>query len=473
MATGNISSPGLGSNLDVTTLVNNLMSFEQRPLQLLDAKEATLQAQISLLGGLKGALSGFQGANDALKSLVAKTNFKATASDAAVVTPVASSTVGAGVYAVSVTDIAQSQRLGATGQASQTAAIGLGGATTISFTFGTISGGTLDTDGIYAGATFTGSGATAVSVSIDQTNNTLEGIRDAINAANAGVTASIVNDGSATPYRLILNASGTGAAKSMKIEVTGESAISDLLSYDPAGTQQLNQLQAAQDAKLSVDGIPITSATNAVTGVVDGLTFNLKAPGSSTVTVARDYTQVTTAVTNLVKAYNDASGAFASATAKGAGLQGNSGVVGTLNSLRTEIGALRPGLGSFQALSQLGIQFQRDGSLTLDTARLTSALNSDYAGASALLGRFTGSMSTLTRTMLGESGSLTAQTNGITRSIDAIDSQRERIGRRLEAVQARYLAQFSALDAMISSMKSTSTFLEQQLANIPVPGKDQ
>jgi flagellar hook-associated protein 2 len=472
MATGNISSPGLGSNLDVTTLVNNLMSFESRPLTLLDTKEAALQAQISLLGTLKGGLSAFQSANDTLKSLVAKSSFKATASDATVLTPTASETVGAGVYAVSVTNIAQSQRIGTAGQASQTAAIGLGGATTISFTFGTISGGTLDTNGIYTGATFTGSGATAVNVSIDSTNNTLEGIRDAINAANAGVTANIVNDGSGTPWRLILNANGTGAAKSMKIDVSGESAISSLLSYDPAGTQNLNQLQAAQDAKLTVDGIPITSATNAVTGVVAGLTFNLKAPGNSTVSVGRDYTQITTAVTSLVKTYNDAATAFAAATAKGAGLQGNSGVVGTLNSLRNQIGMLRPGLGSFQSLSQLGIQFQRDGLLTLDTSKLTGALNTDYAGVSALLGKFTGSMSTTTKTMLGESGSLTAQTNGITRSIDAIDSQRERISRRLEAVQARYLAQFTALDSMISSMKSTSSFLEQQLANIPVPGKD-
>lgn len=472
MATGNISSPGLGSNLDVTTLVNNLMAFESRPLTLLDTKEATLQAQISLLGGIKGALSGFQSANDALKSLVARSSFKATASDAAVVTPVASETVGAGVYAVSVTNIAQSQRLGAAGQASQTAAIGLGGASTISFTFGTISGGTLDTDGIYTGASFTGSGATAVTVDIDQTNNTLEGIRDAINAANVGVTATIVNDGSATPYRLILNANGTGAARSMKIDVSGDSAVSDLLSYDPAGTQKLNQLQGAQDAKLTVDGIPISSASNSVTGVVDGLTFTLKAPGNSTVTVARDYTQITTAVTNLVKTYNDASAAIAASTAKGAGLQGNAGVVGTLSRLRTEIGALRPGSGSLQSLSQLGIQFQRDGTLALDTGELTAALNADYAGVSALLGKFTGSMSTLTKTMLGESGSLTAQTNGITRSIEAIDSQRERISRRLESVQARYLAQFTALDAMISSMKQTSTFLEQQLANIPVPGKD-
>jgi len=473
MATGNISSPGLGSNLDVTTLVNNLMAFEQRPLTLLNAKEATLQAQVSLLGGIKGALSGFQGANDALKSLVGRTNFKATASDGNVATATVSDTVGAGVYAVSVTNIAQAQRIGAAGQASQTAAIGLGGATTVSFTFGTISGGSLDAGGIYTGAAFTGSGATAVTVSIDQTNNTLEGIRDAINAANAGVTASIVYDGSATPYRLVVNATGTGAARSMKIEVSGDSAISDLLAYDPAGTQKLNQLQAAQDAVLTVDGIPITSAGNSVTGVVEGLTFSLKAPGNSTVTVARDYGPITAAVTSLVKTYNDASAAIATSTAKGAGLQGNAGVVGTLNRLRTEIGALRPGLGSFQSLSQLGIQFQRDGTLTLDTGKLTSALNADYTGVTAVLGRFTGSMSTLTRTMLGESGSLTAQTNGIGRSIDAIDGQRERLGRRLEAVQARYLAQFTALDAMIAGMKQTSTFLEQQLANIPVPGKDR
>ena len=473
MATGNISSPGLGSNLDVTTLVNNLMAFERRPLTLLDTKEASLQAQFTLLGGIKGALSAFQGANRSLQSLAAQNNFKATSSDANVVTAATPGNVGAGVYAVSVTQVAQAQRIATAGQASQSDAIGAGGATTVSFTFGTVSGGTFDSNtGVYTGAAFADGGATAVSVTIDSTNNTLAGIRDAINAAGAGVTASIVNDGSATPYRLVLNATGTGVARSMKVEVSGDAALSSLLSYDAAGTQNPTQLQAAQDAKLTVDGISITRPTNTVTGVVEGVTFTVKAAGSSTVTVGRDTAPIVAAVTQLVKTYNDASKAIGDATAKGATLQGNTAIVSTLGRLRSEIGALRPGLGAFQSLSQLGVSFQRDGSLTLDTAKLSTALNGNYADATALVGRFTSTMSTLTSTMLGENGSIDAQTDGITRTIDDIDRQRVAISRRLESVEARYLAQFTALDTLIASMKQTSSFLEQQLANIPIPGKD-
>lgn len=473
MATGNISSPGLGSNLDIKTLVGNLMALETRPLVALDTKEAALQSQISFLGGIKGALSGFQSAARSLETLVAKSNFRATATDANVLVPATSEAVGAGVYAVTVTDIAQSQRLATPGQASKTAAIGAGAATTLSFTFGTISGGTLDANGVYAGAAFAGSGATAVTVDIDSTSNTLEGIRDAINAAAIGVQASIVNDGSGTPYRLVLNGANTGLGKSMKIEVTGDSAISGLLSYDAAGTQNLSQLQAARNATLTVDGVPITSADNAVTGVIEGLTFVVKAAGSSTVTVGRDTTQISAAIAQLVKTYNDTSKAVGDATAKGAVLQGSTGTVSILTRLRSEIGSIRSGLGDYQSLSQLGISFQRDGTLTLDTAKLGTALSANYADASAFLKNFSGAVSSLTTSMLGENGSLKAQTDGLTRSIGGIAERRVVLSRRLEAVEQRYLAQFTALDTLIASMKQTSSFLEQQLANLPKINNDR
>lgn len=216
--------------------------------------------------------------------------------------------------------------------------------------------------------------------------------------------------------------------------------------------------------------MPITSASNSVSGVIDNLTFDLKATGSATVSVSRDTAPIVAALTQLVKNYNDAEKAIGDATKKGAELQGDTGAVSLLNRLRTEIGALRSGFGNFRSLSQLGVSFERDGSLTFDTTKLQSALNDHFADVTAMLGGYATALTGATEGMLGAKGSLQARTDGLTRSIKDIDGRREALGRRLDQIQARYLAQFNALDTMISSLKQTSTFLDQQLANLPKIG---
>src|SRR6185312_4893561 len=171
------------------------------------------QAELSAYGTVNSALSALQSSISTLNSPSSFKVLSASTSDSTVLTASAASNAAAGSYNVQVSQLAQAQTLVAAGQANTTQSIGSGVPTTITFQFGTISGGTL-ANGTYSGATFSQDGTVASgTVTIDSSNNSLPGIRDAINAANIGVTASIVNDGGASPYRLVLQSSSTGGAR--------------------------------------------------------------------------------------------------------------------------------------------------------------------------------------------------------------------------------------------------------------------
>src|SRR5690606_7114227 len=151
--------------------------------------------------------------------------------------------------------------------------IGSGAATTVRFQFGTTDGSSFTENPDLAGGI----------VTLDSSNNSLQGIRDAINKAQLGITATIVSDGSASPHRLVLTSDKTGAASSMKITVDGESALADLLTYDPVGTKKLDQTSAAQDAELKVNGIDVRSATNVVRDAIQGVTLTAVTTGTAKV----------------------------------------------------------------------------------------------------------------------------------------------------------------------------------------------
>lgn len=380
-----ISSPGIGSNLDVSSIVSQLMTVERQPLGVLDTKETSFQAQLSGYGTLRGGLANLKTAADALNDPTTFRGFSATSADTGVATASASATALAGTYSIDVTQLAQRQSLVAAGQSSLTAAIGTGATTTIAIQLGTISGGTL-TSGVYSGATFTPkAGATPTTLTIDTSNNSLQGIRDAINRANAGVTASIVKDGSASPYRLVLQSANTGATGAVRISVTGDTAISSLIAFDPAGTQSLTQTSEARDAKLSVNGIDVTSPSNTVGDVLEGVTLNVTKLGSTAVTVARSTSAAVQNVQDFVKAYNDFGKTltdltkFDAASGKKGVLLGDSAARTIQAQLRQTLVTALPGstAGDLRNLSQVGLTFQRDGTLAFDPAKLSGALNTD------------------------------------------------------------------------------------------------
>lgn len=379
------------------------MAIERQPLTALDSKEASYQAKLTAYGTLSSALSTFQtavaGVNDAGKFNA----LKATPADATVVTASASSTAVPGSYSLEVAQLAQAQKLVSTGQASSTSAIGTG---TLTFDFGTISGGTFDTGtGKYTGASFTSNGSGSKTVIIDSSNNTLTGIRDAINSANIGVTATIINDGSGTPYRLALTSNTTGAANSIKIS-GGDVGLSALLGHDPANDtgQNLSQTVTAQNAAFKVDGVSVTKSSNTASDVIQGVTLNLlktNVGSPTTISVARDTATVKSSVDAFVKAYNDINktlsdlSAYNSTTKQAAVLQGDSTVRSIQYRLRSTLNTALAGNASYTSLSQIGITFQKDGTLAVDSAKLQSAIDTnaaDIAGVFAAAGKATDSL---------------------------------------------------------------------------------
>lgn len=396
-----LSSPGIGSNLDVNSIVSQLMAVESQPLSTLAKKEASYQAKISAFGSLNGALSSFQTALTTLSSQAKFQAVSATSSDTTIASGSATSKAVAGSYAVEVTRLAQAQTIATRGQVNTTSPIGDGAKTTLTFQFGTISGGTLN-NGVYDGAappTFTqDANQPSGSVLIDSSNNSLQGIRDAVNKANLGVTATIVSDGSATPNHLVFTSNKTGQASSMKIGVArdpaapvsspataAETALADLLAYNPAGTQNLTQSSVAQDTALTVNGIAVTGATRSIKEAIQGVTLTVGKIGTTTMTVARDTAAITAGVTSFVKAYNDLDKTIKSLTSynpatKAAGpLLGDSSVRNIQDQVRKTLGAAVAGTGGkLNTLSQVGVAFQKDGTIALDSAKLQKAVTDNF-----------------------------------------------------------------------------------------------
>lgn len=397
-----ISSAGIGSNLDVNGIVSQLMTIESRPLTQLATKEASYQAKLSGYGSLKGVLASFQSALSGLNDLAKFQKVTATAADTSILTGSATSIAAPGTYSLEVNKLAQSQKLVAAGQSSTTASIGNG---TITIDFGSISGGTLtpydattSTGGTYTGASFSSSGSGVKTITIDGTNNSLSGIRDAINNAKIGVTAAIVNDGGTSPYRLTLSTEGVGKTNSMKISVAGDTALSDLLGQDPAGVQKLAETSTAQNAELKVNGVLVSKASNSISDAIQGVTLNLlKTTSSATsITVARDSSGIKTSVDAFVKSYNDVRktikdlSSYDTATGKGAILQGDPAVLGIQAQLRSVFSTPLVGAGAYKTLSDVGISFQKDGSLSVDSGKLQTAITnnfSDIAGLFASAGK--------------------------------------------------------------------------------------
>ncbi|WP_287497115.1 flagellar filament capping protein FliD [Pandoraea sp. CB10b_02] len=383
---GSISSPGIGSGLDVNALVTSLMQPANNKLTLLKNQEASYQTKVSALGQLQSALSTFRSALSSLSSASQYLQMSANVGDSTILGATAGSTAAAGVYSLNVSQLAASQSLTAAGVTSQSAAIGSGTATKVTLSFGTISGGTL-TNGTYSGASFTPNASQSpVTITIDSTNNSLTGIRDAINASGANVNATIVNDGTGTPYRLVLTSKTSGEQMSMKVDVAagGDAAVTNLLAYDPTGTQNLTQTVAGQNAKLTVNGLAVQSATNNVTDAVQGLSFSLIKTGSTTVTTSNNSSAVTTAVTNFASAYNTLQSTIGTLTkydptgANTGPLIGDSTVQMIQTQIQTILNGKLPGASAtgLTQLAQIGVAFQKDGTLSVDQSALTKAMNS-------------------------------------------------------------------------------------------------
>lgn len=467
-----ISSAGIGSGLDVNSLVSQLMTVERLPLAALDKKEASYQAKLSAFGTLKSSLSALQTAARALSTPAQLNPTKAAVADATVLSASTGANAVAGSYNVEVVSLAQSQKLKtAAGYDATNTAVGTG---VITLDFGTYDNG-VSPPGFAANAA-----KTTKTITIDSSNNTLAGIRDAINLSNAGVSASIINNG--TKNYLSLTSTDTGLANGMRIAVSDPSLAA--LAYNGDGTVgQMAQTVAPSNAVIKVDTVTVTKPSNMITDAIEGVTLNLTnttATGVTTkLTLTRDTASVQSAIQAFVKAYNESSKALAdssaydNATGKGAVLNGDSTVRSMQSQLRGILSNPVTGapVGS-ASLAEIGITSQRDGSLAIDSAKLASVFTDSTKNLQSLFATsgenkgYGAQMDVVIGRILSPVGLLPSHTNNINTSIKGIAKQRVEITSRLDGVEKRYRKQFTALDSAVSKMSTTSTFLTQQLANL-------
>jgi len=448
------ASNAASTGVDVNAIVSGLMTIERQPITALQTKVSADQAQISVLGNIQSLIANFQIAaqglgNSSSSSLLANA---ATSSDTTAVTASADSTAVAGTYALNVTTLAQATKLVSAGQASNTSAISAG-ASTVTFTVGTIS-----TDvSIAAGAS-------------------LQDISTAINNANVGVTASIVNDGSATPYRLTLTSNSTGisnAINNVTVKSGGDAAINDLLAYNPtenapAPVVPMAQTVAALNADFTVNGLRIIKASNTVTDAIQGVSFTLSKQATPvTLTVAHDSTAVTAKATSFVQAYNSLYSALKTSTAYKTNqpLQGDATLRALQTQMRSIAGSSVSG-GTLANLFQAGISFDATGAMTLDSAKLNSALSTNFSDVANLFNSSTGyatKFDAFAASALGPVGTIATRTSGINQKITGLNKQIDTLNTRMTGIEKNYRTIYSSLNVMLIQMSQTSQYLTRQL----------
>ncbi len=358
-----LTSAGIGSGLDVNGIVSSLMAVAQQPVTLLQQRQSSVQTQVSALGTLQSAVGTLQSAMQTLADPATFQALSATPGNTAVLSATAASGASPGNYAITVGTLAKAQTLVASGLTSQN---------------NPSSTGTLTIQ--------VGSGP-ATTVTIDSSNNTLAGLASAINSANAGVTATIVNDGSATPYRLALTANNSGSANT--ISVTNTLSAGELQT----AIAGLAQSVAPSNATLTVNGVAISSPSNTVTGAIPGVTLNVAATGSSTLAVAANSSAIQTNIGNFVNAYNALNStisgltAYNATTKTGSPLTGDFATQNLLSRVRSILSQSISGTGSGpNSLTQIGVTFQSDGSLALNSSTLSNVITNNFSSLAGLFG---------------------------------------------------------------------------------------
>jgi flagellar hook-associated protein 2 len=438
-----LSFPGIGSGLDVNGIVDQLVALERRPIALLETAKSKLTSQISSVGLLQSHLGNLQSA----AAQLAKTSFwaknSATSSDGAAVSVTAQASAVPARYTIEVTTLAASQSLS--------------------------SGLFATPDNVGSGTLTITRGATAVNIAVGPGVTTLAALRDRINAAEAGVTASVVQDGAGS--RLVLTGTDTGAANAVTVSVANPTGSMGMLVYPGSMTQD----RPAADAVFKVNNLPLTSATNTLENVVDGLNLTLSQTTTTpvTVTVSNDTAALRKGVNDFITAYNSVNSFLSAQTkydegSKVAGpLQGDRTAVSLQNRLRTLAGQSSNASAVFTRLSDLGIALQRDGSLKVeDEAKLTRALADPAEMATAFTTTGTGlaqGFKSLADSMLGVQGALSTRAEGLRASVKRNERDKERLEDRVARTQERLLKQYQALDARMNQLTGLSTYVSQQM----------
>lgn len=475
-----ITSLGIGSGVDLNSLVTQLVAVERQPLRGLQSAASRLQTQVSSYGKLQSLFGALQDASNKLTSTTLWAQSLATSSNDNAVGTVGGGSAAAGNYAVSVQQLAGSQTLasGTTFAASSD----LVGAGTI-----TIGLGSWDA----TQAAFTPKPASPA-VAFDVTaGDTLLTLRDKINAAGAGVTASVVTD--ATGVRLSIRSTASGADNGFRATVadsdgnnTDAAGLSRFAYNPPGGANGMQLKQAAQNALATVNGINVVSATNELSTTIEGMTLRLRQVTTAPVdiTVSPDRDAISKAVAAFATAYSDLARNIAEqtkydpATKVGGPLQGDSAASGLQQRLRSVLSASSGASTQFGHLSDLGLELQRDGTLTVNSTKVNTALgnltemkkafaNSDTATPAN--DGFARRYSQLAGQVVATDGSLTTRTEGLRKQITKNGDEQTRLNDRVDSFQKRLIQQYQAMDANVARLNSLSSYVTAQLNAINRP----
>lgn len=458
-----IQFSGLSTGLDTNALITGLLQVERRSINILELQKVRFQAQSGVLTTLSGSLAGLKTSSQALSLTTDFNKRTVVTTEKDAVTAAADSTADLGTHDVVVDQLARAKSIRSTSYTSTSDAVGTG---TLTISVGSTSG----------------TSTTDTKITIDSSNNTLQGLKEAINGSGAAVSASIINVGtsSSPDHRLVVQSKKSGTDNSVTISGTLSGGT------DPFGSGGGDVVQAAEDAVFFVDTLKVTRSSNVVSDVLTGVTFTLLKGGDkngaldatdplSTLTISSDTDAIKDAIGSFVADYNAVADLINDQftldpdTEKQGALAGDASVRGVLSRLRTEL-SRKGGIGvGFLYLSDIGIEFQKDGTLKVDDAKLTKSLDSDFTAAANLF--------LLTQNGIGKripdavddfissvDGSITFRQEGINNSINGIDKKIEREEKRLAALEQRLISRFAALEVLVSEFKKQSEFLSNQLA---------
>ncbi len=475
---------GIGSGLQIDSIVAALVEADGAPKSAqLTRLERASPEKVTALGTFRSALSTFQDVLEKLNSADLYEKRSATSGDSKTFSVTADGTASVGSYDVQVFNLAQSSKVALRGQANATDAVGTG---TMTIT----------------------AGDTSIDIDVTDANNSLAGIRDAINAksADSGISATVVSDpNGGGGSRLVLSSNKAGTGNDISVAVTTDGTdTGDLgaLAYTPPATTDFEPTEVdpldplaprvisyARDANLAIDGLSISSASNTISDAIDGVTLTLKAAQSQedidagksvSLNVGLDKAGVRSSLQSFVDGYNammKSINSLTSVTSVGgedgeplaAALVGDASVRSVVSALRTEMTSVARG--DVRILGDLGITTTtKDGTLAIDSDKLDDALDNNFdalstflSGEDGLMGRLDAKLDPYTK----DGGIIEGRTDSLQKTLSGIDEQRERLELRLSSMETRLLAQFNAMDTLVANLSSTSTFLTGQLANLP------
>lgn len=458
-----ISSLGIGSGLKLGDILDSLTAAEKATLTPITKQQSSYSAKLSGYGTLKSSLEAFQTANTALS----KADLFTATTTASTTTAFSATTTGnaiAGKYTISVTQLAQAQTLttSKTQADSKTAIATSDSVLTIQ----------------------QGGDKKPVTIDISAANSSLAGIRDAINNAKAGVSASIINVGGA--YRLSVTSNDTGKDNAMTLSVSGDSALQSFMGYNGVKDGDGNGMTesvTAQNAKLTVNNVAIENSSNTISDALEDITLNLNdvTSGNQTLTITQDTTKAQSAIKDWVTAYNALQDTFSSLTKYTAVDPGsdsqstnNGALIGdtTLRTIQTQLkSALSNTLSSstYKTLAQIGVTSDPStGQLEVDDDKLSAALKKDSSAVGTLIvgdGKKTGITTTIGSNLtswLSSTGIIQAAKDGVSKTLNKLTKDYNAASDLIDQKVARYKDQFTQLDVLMTSLNNTSSYLTQQ-----------